>query len=616
MELYKQYKKIVDSLKPIEIAWFTTFNLDVELTERYLLSPLVDRDPKELKTAEDYEAMNIDLTNLDIKIWYDYRALNTSSPKRTTVSLLSINPQIFFNANSADTVFHPKIIFIKGKNDAYLICGSANLSIAAWSMNQEAVLVKKITCQHNADQVINFFETLFSKSELNPDVFSSLKSWKNTLSKQQSGWNFITTIQHTQSIFDYIGKGTLTIWSPYFSKDISGLLDNLKSKGYNKINLVPNISESGSVRILPKELEIIRKNESVQVCKMKNNESSYGNISSLRHAKVWLTEKLIAVGSWNCSYRATGLNLPLSERNIEAGIIASIKETDFRALNDKVETIDTQLITGTSELEMENEWDQVLNPFTLDCKITANWKTHTYHLITEAKEGFTVSLPDKPGEKISLSNVNNHSFQHHIKRVLKDKTYTVYNANGQVVYFGFLIEQELHMRQAYGYSTLFDLFESLLSNPLGETARRQCRYTLSDDPFDELINVDKLYKGNESYYMMFVAFQELNDAINENKDKPNKLYDIGFRLPSSLINISALVNESLELLNKEANPVELLYHYFLSAELNYSIDYFNALTGYDIKTINNQELINQLNPSAQDLKFIKLLQQEFGYSHV
>lgn len=181
MKLYQQYCKIIDRIKPVKRAWFTTFNLDVELVERFLLSKLVDKSPQELKTAEDYEALNLDLQAIDVKVWYDYRAINLRSPKLTTADFLSVDPRDFHSSTSQDIVFHPKIAFLIGEGGAYLMAGSANLSIAAWSSNRESVLAKAVNTRTNAGEVLAFFERLFQASGLNTAVFGELRRWGSRL---------------------------------------------------------------------------------------------------------------------------------------------------------------------------------------------------------------------------------------------------------------------------------------------------------------------------------------------------------------------------------------------------------------------------------------------------
>lgn len=617
MKLYQQYNKIIEAIKPIELAWFTTFNLDVELVERFLLPRLVDKEPAELKTAEEYEVLNQDLKEINVKVWYDYRALNLGSPKRTTMDFISIDPRYFYNSASKDIVFHPKVIFLKGKGGTYLICGSANLSIAAWSTNKEGVLIRAINTRENAGEVISFFENLYDAGRVEKSDLEILRQWRNKLSRESSGWTFFHSLNNSPSLFERLGKGSLTTWSPYFSKDTTGLVEKLLHAGYSKITLVPDIAASGKIRITPDELKALQQHDAVSILRHKETHETHNDRAHITHAKVWLTEDRLGIGSWNCSYRATGLGVSPQERNVEAGIITSGSKSTFNALQGSLLPVNAKLIEGTSESELEEEWDKMLNPYTMDCKVIANWERFTYDLLSDETEGLTMVLPDRPGERVPLKEIAGRSFRENYKKVLKDKTYTVYNFEDKPVFSGFLIETGTHKRPAYGYATLFDLFDSLLDNPAGETSRKVCQYSLLEHE-DEQYQIEKpviLYQGNDSYYMMFVAFQKLYDAIEQNQYNQKKLDDIGFRLPGSLIKTADLVKESLASIEEEKiNDDQYVYFYFLAAELNRCITRFNTLVEAQIPCVEVEYLFSKLNPSAQDHAFLKKLKDEFGYS--
>jgi hypothetical protein len=620
MKLYQHYCKIVEQIKSVELAWFTTFNLDVELVERFLLSRLAEKTPQDLKTAEDFEGLNTELEGMDVKVWYDFRALNSKSPKLTTTGFYSVDPRDFHKSLSKDIVFHPKVIFLKGKGGAYLMAGSANLSIAAWSTNLESVLVKEITTRKNADEVLGFFSKLFGVSGINERELQSFKQWRNTLPDEESGWHFIENTNDATSLFRHLGEGNLTVWSPYFSRDISGLLERLKKAGYHSLALVPDISLSGGIRISPEEIIKLREMDFVRFLKSPQPAVVDNTADRLSHAKVWMTDKALAVGSWNCSYRATGLGMLNTEQNIEAGIVVPLADKTARAILSPLESLEPGQLQGTSIQELDAEWEQALNPYNIDCKIQADWGDFTYHLLSDCShlKSYSVVLPDRPTEKIPLEEVEGRSFRENYRKVLKHKQYVVFNWEDKDEYSGFLIEMNTDKRLAFGYATLFDLFDSLLYNPLGATSRQKCQYDLSDEE-DEAkdAGVSALqYRDQGSYYMMFVAFQKLYDSIDENAGKPRELDKIGFRLPGSLLHITGLVRESIEAPVEGANDDLTLYHYFLASELNVCIEKFNSLTGNDLPKVEVEHLLSRLNPTKEDRRFIKALKEEFGYGNV
>jgi hypothetical protein len=325
MKLYQKYTEIVRRLGRIETAWYTTFNVDPELAERFLFAPLVGRRPADMRTAEDFEALNTELAGIDLAVWYDYRAMNMKTEKFTCVDFIPVDPAGSFPRRSKETVFHPKVIFLKGEQGAYLFTGSANLSIAAWSTNFESVLIKKIEMYENAREVLDFFGNL-------RNINKKLNEWAASLPHGKSDWHFISSFSKGFRLTDHLAKEDLTVWSPYYSVKTFDFVKDLLEEGYKKIALVPHIDDNGRIGIPPEEIPRLSSMR-VQILRNLNRDERQG----LHHAKVWLTPGKIAVGSWNCSRRATGTGIPDKEKNIEAGIVAEILPGTEKKLLEKVE---------------------------------------------------------------------------------------------------------------------------------------------------------------------------------------------------------------------------------------------------------------------------------------
>ena len=537
MKLLEAFKNIVNDISP-EICWFTTFNLNVELLEKYVLTAIVGKEPSELKRAEDYEALNLDLNKFNIKIWYDYRALDLKQGKRTTIDLYPVRPSIVLKSNSTEPIFHPKVIFLKGKASAYLITGSFNLTIAGWSSNREGVMVKEVILKENALQIIDFFRQL---DPANTEL-KTLNKWAFQLQDDKPSWKFAHNF-NTDNILNEIKGKTLTVWSPYFSKNTVDLVAAIKKVGFNEIYLIPDISQSQKVRIVPDQLHKLYKDQSIKI-------QIDGNINkekqTLFHAKVWMSENKIAIGSWNCSYRALGIKVPPSEKNIEAGVIEPINTKHRNALLQNLKNVNAGTIAGTEEVEMDNEWKEVLKTYSISCDIVANWETFQYELeLKDVEEIFTVALPHDPNKRYTLNATNGLSFLDGFNRILKNKLFTVYNAKNEIAFVGYLNETGKLKRPTDGYVSFYDLFESLTINPLAGTNKSRVKYQLDEE---DNFGSEKeglpffTYSGHESYYLMFVAFQKLLDTIKDNYTNQQKLEDLGYRLPSSLININSLFN--------------------------------------------------------------------------
>lgn len=600
MKLLNTFKNILDDLTP-EICWFTTFNLNVELLEKYVLTAIAGKEPSELKRAEDYEALNLDLNKFNIKIWYDHRAMDLKQGKRTTVDLYSVKASEILGSNSNEPIFHPKVIFLKGAETAYLITGSFNLTISGWSSNRECVVVKEITTKENAFQVIDFFTKLKPKQS----DLTALNKWANGLRAEKTTWKFAHNFNTPNLISEVKGK-ELNIWSPYFSKNATELLNEIKKLGFDKINLIPDISQSQKVKIIPTELKKLQADKKIQI---KVDQNINKEKQSLFHAKVWLSDTKIAVGSWNCSYRALGIKTPATEKNIEAGIIEPISTKQRSALLNNLKDIDTNSIFGTEEVEMDNEWKEVLKAYTMSCDIVANWETFTYETeFDQTETGYTVALPHDLNKRYPLHKLNGLSFIDRFNRLLKNKLFTVYNLKNEVVFVGYLNEAGKPKRPVDGYVSFYDLFESLTIDPLGRTTKIRTKYQHDEEDNNGSEKEDLpffTYSGHESYYLMFVAFQKLIDTIEANNANNQKLEDLGFRLPSSLINIKTLFDNSFKKVTEEKKEDDLLFHYFMAMEINECITLFNDYYEKQITPIDVNQFIHLLKMDAKDLSFIK-----------
>jgi hypothetical protein len=196
MKLYGTYKKALEMIGKLEVAWFTTFNCNPEIIEKFLVPAIFDISPAELKTAEDFERLNKEITDskMDLKVWYDYRALDLSSRKFTTIPFISINPSTLHSPpGSLDAIFHPKVIFLKGENGAVIITGSANLTIAAWSSNSESCLIRVIEKRENGQQIIDFFSRIGAET-------NELNEWIKTLKNEKSNWGFYHSLEEKNLI--------------------------------------------------------------------------------------------------------------------------------------------------------------------------------------------------------------------------------------------------------------------------------------------------------------------------------------------------------------------------------------------------------------------------------
>ena len=200
-KLYRQFSKLRDTIGEVKLAWFTTFNLDISFFEKFLLSKLAQVDYESMKTIKDYEALNdtlfteeINEKAVDIRVFYDFRAIHLKEIKKTCVPTIGVDPSIF-GEKFKGGVFHPKVtLLVNNKNEGFLIVGSANLSFGGWARNSESILVKKIEDRENANRATNFFLKLINDKPGEELLREINKIWQQNLEKE-ADWLFVDSFQ-------------------------------------------------------------------------------------------------------------------------------------------------------------------------------------------------------------------------------------------------------------------------------------------------------------------------------------------------------------------------------------------------------------------------------------
>ena len=117
------------------------------------------------------------------------------------------------------------------------------------------------------------------------------------------------------------------------------------------------------------------------------------------HAKVWLTQRKIAIGSWNAT--RSGANYQKSEKrsdnlnnNIEAGVIINITPKEKEAIDKMSKFKDLIKANHFTENEMQDEKQSMLAKYSFPFEITLDWKEGTIQLTRPSKipEDFTNKL--------------------------------------------------------------------------------------------------------------------------------------------------------------------------------------------------------------------------------
>jgi len=135
------------------------------------------------------------------------------------------------------------------------------------------------------------------------------------LRNESADWDFLSSFERGGLLDRLDINEELYAWSPYFSDDLPEIFNNYL-KGCN-VKLIPDAIEGKKVRIAPEVLDKIKSLNGVDL--MKDNFDFKEEVKPFVHAKTWLTQNIIALGSWN--FTNAGLNLTQNNCNVEAGII-------------------------------------------------------------------------------------------------------------------------------------------------------------------------------------------------------------------------------------------------------------------------------------------------------
>jgi hypothetical protein len=617
---YNEFKKLISEVGVIKIAWFTTFNLSLDFFEKYVLSALVKTNPFDLKNIKDFEALNDRIINaeggaVNVKVFHDYRAMRPDI-KRTSVQTIGIKPKNIDNS-FAHGVFHPKVtLLVNDKNEAWIVTGSANLTISAWSKNAEGIVFKKIDDKANAQSVTDFFLGLLNDNAEKEKLRELNSKWQKKL-KSKSNWKLIHSIAKDR-LLDHISQELceeMVVWSPYFSDEFSEIIK--EHLGWVKnLNVVPDITTSGAMRLSSEAVSDALSSTNV---KLQKDLHDYGE-ELLVHAKVWCTPSKMAIGSWN--FTKAGLNVSGTANNIEAGIVEEIGDIAYQSFKNSCELKPILQPKGMAKEELEDERKDLLFDWKINCQIYADWSTYHYKLESEddlKKVSLYVDLPGKNGRISSAELINSGvSFYNEHKSLLKDRLFTVYDKKegGNKVYLGVVIELNPIERPSVGFDSISDLLRAWSDRkPENKSQYHQMNYQADTETGEELSDkITKALKGDYSnaWFTMFLAFEQISIRLEEAKSDARELSMIGYRIPGSVSQLSEHLRYLKEKMNSAETEMSRSFIWFMINEGNQVINLFNKYNVKDnspqVENIENIELdFDDVNKSQMNqwLKYIK-----------
>ena len=634
IKLYKHFVEHIGKMGKIKRAWFTTFNLDISFFEKYILSALMNVPYQELKSPYDFEALSANLANeqesldeekMEVKVFYDYRALIASGkPKQTSVhlhpieikQLSDLNPNLKFG----DGVFHPKVILIETYTGEYwLMVSSANLTFGGWSRNRECFFCEKISDTYVARDVGAFFTGITNSIRGFEDNSLISKLTKGKLGQTKSKWYFFSSF-NSNNFIDQLNntnnKLPLRVWSPYYADDLPKLIDEIQVDYFDTIEIIPAKNENQKIRIVEDTYKICLSKKGIA---FKQDKLPTAAQEAFVHAKVWLTPKALAIGSWNMT--RSGMNISRKgNNNVEAGIIYELSQKEYETLVSQYSVSPLKSPDHFKEDELDKEKDEILDKYTLSVDLIADWdkmllrlQNPTYAKLKVEEDDY-IKLPGIGKQNISILK-NDINFRAYSKIFLTDRFFEIENKKGEVLYKGYIREIGLASRPINSFDNIDDYLKGwVLERPEDKEELHKLAYKVEDDNGDELSEQTRkilLSSDQNAWFTSFHAFECIVNRINKTNDKslfPYKkekdaeLKRIGRVLPGSLselrIHLDGLLNTYKE---EPSNFLKSpIYLWFLIEKANYVFNYFN------LEINNDSESIKQI----KNMKFKELLSDQ------
>lgn len=579
MKLMSVFKEQLVSLGPLKRVWLTSFNINTDFIETYLLPALLDMDPP--RNRMDYESFQFELTQrqIDLRIFCDKRALTADHFKRTAMPIYPVAPRSFAGVAGvgADSLFHPKVIYLEDEDGNMVLgAGSANLTVSGWGRNQEVFSFHAVSNADQYRQVKRFFEVLFEQLDVDLDFGVKRKFVGN-----DHNWQFVHSFQKKRPFVERLFEGgefrRLTVWSPYLSENLPMLLERLReTAGIPSMNLtlVPDRIEGRYIRTpWTDALAASLAKGDIRFCAhpVKRDEAI-----ELTHAKVWLASggqlNRLAIGSWNFTHSGAS---SFEHRNIEAGVLIDcdcrpciagphidVTADDFASPN----------VLKDDALDLEEEL-----PF--DVQVSFNWQQGLYQVLGQLYEkgqgaGYQMLLPgiatpillnwrkNRKGNSWPLQSIEQIVPDN--EALLSDHSYAIV-LNGKTVYRGLILELGQSHRRAQGYETLSDLLDSLVNQTEpGSNDKLVLRDSLrnSGGP-DEDLPIPAMDTDVEalSYFRVFTAFEYFRQRLRD-VDTYEQLEKWLFTYPGCVQELAAKVRERIDV-----DPLKV-FNWFLAQEIN------------------------------------------------
>ncbi|MDR9424341.1 MAG: phospholipase D-like domain-containing protein [Marinobacter sp.] len=589
MKLLSAFRDQIKAVGNVERVWFTSFVINIEFIETYLLPCILDMDTPKLRM--DYEGMQQVLgeRDIDVQVFCDKRFIEPDQNKRTAIPVHGVSPERL-PANGAlefteNSLFHAKVIYIQGDQGAVLGSGSANLTVDGWGRNQEVFSFVTMAGPQMAKSVAQFFQSIFDNvDEPFPSDFPTPEQTteqENIFCHSLAGPSFLDRLMGEH-------PDTLAVWSPYFSRDISQYVEGLQRYSDNpalKVQLVPDRVENQYLR--SRWQEGLAELHERGLLAFMFPPVQRDNRSSMTHAKLWKTADRLAIGSWN--FTQSGSNLVLegasSGCNVEAGFIFHDSDAVTNYVGEELLFAES-LFANQEQLEEERLRVPKSPPF--DIQVIFDWRTERYRIsgvwLGEGPptHGYELKLPGIPNsvamQWLGIPEQEGRRLQEQelpvstTKELLAHHSYEV-SFDGALVARGLIIEKRSVFRRAQQYEDLRGLLDALVLSG-GEPPADDAAYRVHEDD-DGRVLVDAL-SGDEteihdaqehdlteiSYFRLFSACHHYSELLSACRNQKELEY-WSFIRPGCL---NELVDKTEFRINATSSPS--MFNWFLAQEVN------------------------------------------------
>lgn len=558
MKLLDAFRQQVRVLGPLRRAWFTTFNLGIPFFETHVLPELLQGDADPPANRMDYENMQLQLAerDIDLRVFCDLRMMEADQLKRTALPVHGVLPRrLGLEGFGPESLFHPKVIFLEDKDGRMVLgAGSANLSVSGWGRNQEVFCFHTVSNNKQYQQIKRFFEPLFVVAGLSKEL-----GVRRQFKGDDEGWRFAHSFEG-ESFLELLLADTqaerMTVWSPYFSLDLAGLIEKIRILADRKIDFAIVPDRVGNRHVRTKWSAAMGEMLDKGGLAFHDRPSPRADEIEMTHAKLWLAQgrrARLAVGSWNCTELGTS---SFELRNVEAGFLLDVA-TATQIAGQPLALGATDF--STDDMLRNDELDPPPYPLPFELQVSFDWAQGVYKVKGQLYEksegtGYKLRLPGVkrlqaldwkerridgawPLQAVALELADNEA-------LLADHSYEVWRGNS-LEYRGLVLETGLSHRRAQGYDSLKDLLNDWVEGvePIGR-GKLRLRPVLrnndvpDDEPAPPAIADDA---GGLSYFRVFHAFEQFRQRLRE-VDSRDILEMLLFVQAGSLQELVAKVN--------------------------------------------------------------------------